>query len=320
MWHLFCKVIDNFGDAGFALRLSRALCLTFSQNVILWIDQPDLIAKMLADEKIARFRFLPWQDESSFFSLQTHDVVVELFSCSLPDFALKKIKQTQNDFVWLSLDYLGLENWVNDFHLQPSFQQNNRVKYFYFPSFFQQSGGVIFEKRALPKAFDFKNPFKINVFLYDETLVPCLGESCQLDFLNQKNFTSQRHFDWALDQAALNLVRGEDSFVRAIFSGRPFVWQAYPQQENAHFQKVHAFLDFFAPFLDDSIRLDVLDFFYYLNAMPLLNPNICFQSLLCSDRFLIWQNNVRHFAQTLLKEKSLPERLMDFVKLKKIRS
>lgn len=44
---------------------------------------------------------------------------------------------------------------------------------------------------------------------------------------------------WACD---LNFVRGEDSFVRAQFAARPLVWQAYRQDEEAHFAKLDAFL------------------------------------------------------------------------------
>jgi len=44
---------------------------------------------------------------------------------------------------------------------------------------------------------------------------------------------------WACD---LNFVRGEDSFVRAIWSGNPFVWQIYPQHDGAHAPKLQALL------------------------------------------------------------------------------
>lgn len=45
---------------------------------------------------------------------------------------------------------------------------------------------------------------------------------------------------WACD---LNFVRGEDSLVRALLAGRPFVWHLYPQQDQAHLAKLEAFLD-----------------------------------------------------------------------------
>ncbi len=47
------------------------------------------------------------------------------------------------------------------------------------------------------------------------------------------------HLLWACD---LNFVRGEDSLVRALWSGKPFVWQIYPQDDHAHHAKLEAFL------------------------------------------------------------------------------
>jgi uncharacterized repeat protein (TIGR03837 family) len=56
-------------------------------------------------------------------------------------------------------------------------------------------------------------------------------------------YTTQDGFDdmlWACD---LNLVRGEDSLVRALWAGQPFIWHIYPQDDNAHHAKLDAFLD-----------------------------------------------------------------------------
>ncbi len=48
------------------------------------------------------------------------------------------------------------------------------------------------------------------------------------------------HLLWACD---LNFVRGEDSFVRAQWAGKPFVWQIYPQDDEVHLDKLDAYLD-----------------------------------------------------------------------------
>ena len=53
---------------------------------------------------------------------------------------------------------------------------------------------------------------------------------------------SQADFDHLLRACDLNLVRGEDSVVRAIWAGKPLVWQIYPQHDNAHHDKLNAFL------------------------------------------------------------------------------
>ena len=58
-----------------------------------------------------------------------------------------------------------------------------------------------------------------------------------LPWLTQTEFD---HLLWASD---MNFVRGEDSVVRAIWAGKPFVWQIYPQDDGAHGPKLDAFLD-----------------------------------------------------------------------------
>lgn len=53
-------------------------------------------------------------------------------------------------------------------------------------------------------------------------------------------FLQQDDYDRLLWACDLNFVRGEDSCVRAQWAQKPFVWQAYPQAENAHWPKLDA--------------------------------------------------------------------------------
>ena len=55
--------------------------------------------------------------------------------------------------------------------------------------------------------------------------------------------TDQDHFDHMLWACDLNFVRGEDSLVRALWAGKPFIWHIYPQHDNAHHDKLEAFLN-----------------------------------------------------------------------------
>ena len=59
-------------------------------------------------------------------------------------------------------------------------------------------------------------------------------------------FLSHDDYDRLLWSADLNFVRGEDSWIRAHWAGRPFVWQPYVQAGQAHHVKLQAFLDRFA--------------------------------------------------------------------------
>ncbi|MQQ99108.1 elongation factor P maturation arginine rhamnosyltransferase EarP [Glaciimonas sp. GS1] len=55
-------------------------------------------------------------------------------------------------------------------------------------------------------------------------------------------FITQQDYDKLLWACDLNFVRGEDSFVRAQWAEKPFVWHIYPQDKNLHHVKLQAFL------------------------------------------------------------------------------
>lgn len=55
--------------------------------------------------------------------------------------------------------------------------------------------------------------------------------------------TSQDGYDRLLSAADLNIVRGEDSFLRAQAAGVPMIWHIYPQEDDAHLIKLASFLD-----------------------------------------------------------------------------
>jgi len=61
-----------------------------------------------------------------------------------------------------------------------------------------------------------------------------------MPFLSQTDYD---HLLWACD---LNFVRGEDSWVRAIWAGKPFIWQPYWQSDAVHIKKMQAFLAVYA--------------------------------------------------------------------------
>lgn len=66
----------------------------------------------------------------------------------------------------------------------------------------------------------------------------------------------QSKFDEILFKADLNLVRGEDSIVRAMLSGKPFLWNIYPQSEDTHKEKLKAL---FARMKEHIQYLDIIN-------------------------------------------------------------
>jgi uncharacterized repeat protein (TIGR03837 family) len=79
-------------------------------------------------------------------------------------------------------------------------------------------------------------------------------------------FVEQERYDLLLWACDMNFVRGEDSFVRAQWAGRPFAWQIYPQQDAVHLKKLGAFLMLFGGYLTPSARQAVTDFWLAWNA------------------------------------------------------
>ncbi|MGO4002659.1 elongation factor P maturation arginine rhamnosyltransferase EarP [Pseudomonas fluorescens] len=55
-------------------------------------------------------------------------------------------------------------------------------------------------------------------------------------------FVSQDQYDRLLWSCDFNAVRGEDSFVRAQWAARPMLWHIYQQEDDAHLEKLEAFL------------------------------------------------------------------------------
>jgi uncharacterized repeat protein (TIGR03837 family) len=62
---------------------------------------------------------------------------------------------------------------------------------------------------------------------------------CIIPFLTQDNYDELL---WACD---INFVRGEDSFVRAQWAERVFIWNIYPQAEHSHRLKLEAYLNLY---------------------------------------------------------------------------
>jgi uncharacterized repeat protein (TIGR03837 family) len=165
------------------------------------------------------------------------------------------------------------------------------TKYFYYPGFTAGSGGLIRSavadaapSRAHPTPESAKGTRKISLFCYEPEALPALltslgqdGRPSQLlvahgratkavrrllardDFRLPSNqqveylpTLSQTQFDAMLGRCDLNLVRGEDSLVQAIWAGKPFIWQAYPQTDAVHRAKLDAFLDWLQA--DSAVR------------------------------------------------------------------
>jgi len=114
-------------------------------------------------------------------------------------------------------------------------------------------------------------------------------------------YTDQNGFDEMLWACDLNFVRGEDSLVRALWAGQPFVWHIYPQDDNAHHAKLEAFLDWMqAP---ESLRR----FHRVWNGMERGEL-----PALTTETLQIWTQTTKTMRKQLLEQADLALQLLHF--------
>jgi uncharacterized repeat protein (TIGR03837 family) len=326
--HIFCKVIDNYGDIGVCWRLARQLVAEYAVDVTIWLDDFSVlrhIASAAWGTQYPGFRGNPelvcegvrachWprfeDDRDEAESPSSADIVIEAFGCRLPPSYTGMMQQHSSARpLWINLEYLSAESWAAECHGLVSQDPGTGLhKLFFFPGFVPGTGGLLRERGLVERherwqsrqdaerarlLGDFNIPaptggLLVSLFTYPgeaarvwveilashadpvlclvpqgrvlETLASCPGlhwsgnaGSPQVgDRARQGNlrvhvipFLTQSDYDRLLSLCDLNLVRGEDSFVRAQWAARALLWDIYKQEEGAHMNKLCAFLDLY---------------------------------------------------------------------------
>lgn len=233
------------------------------------------------------------------------EVIIEAFACELPVPWLAAMASTTTKPCWINLEYLTAEAWVDGCHGMASPHPSlPLVKYFFFPGFSPMTGGLLRERHLLASrdtefaSHDTNEALEISLFCYDSApvgeLIDILADSPvavrlhvapgqplaavsrhfsgagpwqqgKLSVLPFK-FLPQEDFDRLLWHCDINFVRGEDSFVRAHWAARPFVWQPYRQADNAHQDKLDAFLARYVVGLNSDAATVAVDLFQAWNS------------------------------------------------------
>lgn len=324
-WWILCRVVDNFGDAGVCWRLARQLAREHGAEVTLFIDRPELIARLAGSPSGVRVE--PWPDSAPHWATPSAphtpphttpgmttgtppkrpasatsatgrpDVLLSAFGCEPPGWIRTMLAGSPARPLWIHLEYLSAEPWVDGCHGLTSVKADGAVEHFFYPGFTPASGGLLRERDALaPDARPAEaaraaalerlcglapEPAEqvLTLFCYPDSpldaLLPALadgerptlllvpegvapdepeafasaglppgGPAARLGSLRiaRIRFLPQDAYDALLRLADLNFVRGEDSWIRAHWARRPFVWQPYRQDEDTHHVKLEAFL------------------------------------------------------------------------------
>jgi uncharacterized repeat protein (TIGR03837 family) len=353
-WDIFCQIVDNYGDAGICWRLARSLSSIHGQAVRIFCDDLptlNLLASGSQEALAHKIDLQPWEASHSNarHPVETPDVVIEAFGCDLPERYLAGLLIAPIKPIIINLEYFSAEPWVADFHGKASPQSHGIPKYFFFPGFQENVGGLLLdpipldgEKVAHQVPKSLKETWlklrpqakRISIFCYpgaplhkwladlaslreNVDVLLTHGHAELLNLCGEKTihfpkhiqllsipFVSQDEYDWLLSQCDFNIVRGEDSFIRAQLAGKPFIWHIYPQDDRAHEVKLAAFLDLYLANAQQALRLAAIA------AMTWAMPSEWFHSL--DD----WNLHARAWRSELLEKQadgSLPARLIRFI-------
>jgi len=317
---IFCNVIDNFGDIGVCWRLARQLANEHGRSVRLWVDDLHSFAMLCPEantesekQQCRDVEVRVWRKE--FPDVQPAGLVIETFACKLPPGYIEAMALQENIPVWINLEHLSAEDWVVGYHKLPSPHPTLPLtKYFFFPGFSSQTGGLLLERDLLAKRDAFQNDpakqqafwtfigmempeagtLKVSLFAYENAALADLfevwasGDQAVICLIPEGRilpqagryfgddtpragriyargklavsvlpFFEQERYDELLWACDVNFVRGEDSWVRALWAGKPFIWQIYPQHDSAHSKKLEAFLSVYCDQLGDYSSLAI---------------------------------------------------------------
>lgn len=154
-WDIFCRVIDNFGDIGVTWRLAKQLSQEYGFAVRLWVDNLSAFHAICPavridteQQVVAGVQVCWWRDGADFAGQSAADVVIEAFACQLPEDYIDLMRAKQA-VLWLNLEYLTAESWAAECHTLPSMQGGGLQKYFFFPGFTDNTGGLLREAGLL---------------------------------------------------------------------------------------------------------------------------------------------------------------------------
>ena len=305
---IFCEVIDNYGDVGVAYRLARELKRIYPNKELRFIinqtEELNLIKKN-DDIIVIDYKDVDEIEQPADLVIETFACnIPEIYM----DKALKTSKLMINLEYFSSEDWVddfhlqesflggnlkkyffipGLSEKSGGIILDKEFlDRKNKVqenREYYLKQFnIDEKYDLIISVFSYEKNFD--NFLKTLQKLDKKVLLLLLSEKTQKNFI--KYFDNNDYYDkikavklpfFTYDKyekllalCDINLVRGEDSFVRALLLAKPFLWHIYPQDENAHIIKLESFLEKYCPnnkelketFINYNINKDDFSYFF----------------------------------------------------------
>ena len=332
---LFCRVIDNYGDIGVCWRLARQLVADHGCEVRLIVDDLGAFRVIapevdpgLARQSLLGVEVVAW---STADALVPFDVVIEAFACDPPACYVEAMAAQHSNPVWINLEYLSAEAWVDEIHGMPSQHQRLPLtKYFFCPGFTGVSGGLIRESHTGAGApLGRTSAVRVFAFTYPHAPLQALSKAFAAAGMptavtvaaplthaapdwQTAAPVAQTEFDTLLANFDFLIVRGEDSFVRAQWAAKPFLWHIYPTDDGAHLIKLDAWMDRYCIGLDANTSATYRAASQAFNTTTSNNsPSAPYESL-AQNLDALAAHAVR-WRDTLMQQTDLATRLMAFV-------
>lgn len=196
-WDIFCSVVDNYGDIGICWRLARQLSSELGQPLRLWVDDLASFQRICRDVdpalEIQQVNGVEvWHWGEAFEAVQPADIVIEGFGVRLPEKYLAAMAVRTPRPVWINLEHLSAEPWVEGCHGLPSpHPALPLVKHFFFPGFTAATGGLLIERNLAQARDAFQSDaaatagfwhelgvasgaLHVSLFCYDNAALPAL--------------------------------------------------------------------------------------------------------------------------------------------------
>ena len=336
---IFCQVIDNYGDVGVAYRLAREFKRVYPNKKLRFVinqtEELNLIRKS-EDIEIILYKDFSKIENSADLIIESFGCEIPK---EYMDKALKKSKLIINleyfsaekwvDDFHLQESFLG-GNLKKYFFIPGLSEKSGGI--LLDNEFLERKKKVKANKEYYLEKFGIKGKYDLigSVFSYEKNFDSLIEELKKLDKKvillilsekTQKNFIkyfdngnnydkikfvklpffTYDKYEELLALCDFNLVRGEDSFVRALLLGKPFLWHIYPQDENTHIKKLESFLEKYCSnnkelkqtFINYNINKD--DFSYFFK------------------NFKEIEKYNKNYANYLIKNCNLMEKLINFI-------
>lgn len=175
---IFCTVVDNYGDIGVSWRLARQLANEYGVYTRLWVDDLQSFARlcpqvdvMLDEQHQQGVEVRRWPAE--FPPVEPAALVIEAFACRLPPRYVAAMAARDKQPVWVNLEYLSAEDWVEGCHKLPSPHPTLPLtKYYFFPGFTEKTGGLLLERDLLARRDAFQSDGEAQAMFWQGLGVP----------------------------------------------------------------------------------------------------------------------------------------------------